>query len=97
MNLGQTLMDGATWRSPNDTNGHCPDVLVGAHFQNRIPATGETWVDSENHMGGRSGGLGEHMFDCNPPAREWGEYQREASTAATNSLTGRYVMPAMAR
>jgi hypothetical protein len=32
MNLGETLMDGATWRSTDDTNCHCPDVLVGCHF-----------------------------------------------------------------
>jgi hypothetical protein len=62
---------------------------VGGHFQDGIPASGETWVDSEDHVRGGSGGLGEHMFDCNPPTQEWGEYQREASTAATNSLTGR--------
>ena len=97
MNLGKTLMDRTIGRRTDDTNGHSTDVLMGGHLQNGIPATGKTRVNSENHMGRRSGGLGEHMFDCNPPAREWGEYQREASTAATSSSTGRYVMPAMAR
>jgi hypothetical protein len=32
MNLGKTLVDGATGWSTDDTNGHCPDVLVGGHF-----------------------------------------------------------------
>jgi hypothetical protein len=97
MNLSKTLMNRAARRRSDNPNGNGSDVLMRGHFQNGISATGETWVNSENHMWGRSGGLGEHMFDCIPPTREWGEYQREASTAATNSATGRYVIPAIAR